>query len=42
MYLRPLVNRNPMLTNRNYAPGHDQLPWAIDPEQYDGEARARQ
>jgi hypothetical protein len=42
MFLRPLVNRNPMLTNRNYAPGRDQLPWAIDPEQYDGEARARQ
>jgi len=34
MYLRPLFNRNPMLTNRNYAPGHDQLPWAIGPEHY--------
>ncbi len=32
MYLRPLVNRNPMLTNRNYAPGYDELPWAMDPE----------
>jgi hypothetical protein len=31
MYLRPLINRNPMLTNQNYAPGHDELPWAIDP-----------
>src|SRR5438105_318469 len=41
MYLRPLVNRNPMLTNQNYAPGHDQLPWAIDPAQYDGRTGAR-
>jgi hypothetical protein len=40
MYLRPLTNRNPMLTNRNYAPGYDQVPWAIDPEEYDGEVRA--
>ena len=31
MYLRPLINRNPMMTNRNYAQGHDQLPWAIIP-----------
>lgn len=31
MYLRPLVNRNPMMTNRNYAPGHDELSWAISP-----------
>jgi hypothetical protein len=42
MYLRPLVNRNPLLTNQNYAHGHDQLPWAIDPEQYDGPRAARQ
>jgi hypothetical protein len=34
MYLRPLINRNPILTNRNYAPGHDLLPWAIGPESY--------
>ena len=31
MYLRPLINRNPMLTNQNYAPGYEELPWAIDP-----------
>ena len=31
MYLRPLVNRNPIMTNRNYAQGHDQLSWAIAP-----------
>ena len=42
MYLRPLVNRNPTLTNQNYSPGYDQMPWAIDPEQFDGERRARQ
>jgi hypothetical protein len=35
MYLRPLVNRNPMLTNMNYAPGYDQQSWAIGPEHYD-------
>ena len=31
MYLRPLVNRNPMMTNRNYAQGYDQLPWGMAP-----------
>jgi catechol-2,3-dioxygenase len=36
MCLRPLVNRNPMQTNRNYAAGYDELPWALGPEQYDG------
>jgi hypothetical protein len=35
MYLRPLVNRNPTQTNRNYAHGHDQLPWAMNPDEYD-------
>src|SRR6202030_4815406 len=34
MYLRPLINRNPMLTNRNYASGYDQVAWAIGPEHY--------
>jgi hypothetical protein len=29
MYLRPLINRNPLMTNRNYAHGHDQIPWAL-------------
>jgi len=42
MYLRPLFNRNPTVTNRNYAAGYDQLPWAIDPESYDDQPRARQ
>jgi hypothetical protein len=35
MYLRPLINRNPAQTNRNYAHGHDQWLWAMDPDQYD-------
>jgi catechol-2,3-dioxygenase len=36
MYLRPLINRNPMQTNRNYAHGHDQWQWAMEPDEYDG------
>jgi hypothetical protein len=35
MYLRPLVNRNPAQTNRNYAHGFDQWSWAMDPAEYD-------
>jgi len=35
MYLRPLINRNPAQTNRNYASGHDQWLWAMEPDQYD-------
>jgi catechol 2,3-dioxygenase-like lactoylglutathione lyase family enzyme len=35
MYLRPLINRDPAQTNRNYAHGHDQLPWTMEPEEYD-------
>jgi hypothetical protein len=35
MYLRQLINRNPAQTNRNYAHGHDQWQWAMEPEQYD-------
>jgi len=31
MYLRPLFNRNPLMTHRNYAQGYDQHPWAIAP-----------
>jgi predicted enzyme related to lactoylglutathione lyase len=36
MYLRPLINRNPTLTNQNYAAGHEQAAWAIDPHDYEG------
>jgi catechol-2,3-dioxygenase len=41
MYLRPLVNRNPLATNMNYASGYDQLPWALGPEGYDDMAGGR-
>jgi hypothetical protein len=34
MYLRPLVNRNPIINNQNYAPGYDQVSWAIGPQFY--------
>lgn len=36
MYLRPLINRNPAVTNRTYAEGHEQWDWAMGPDQYDG------
>ena len=36
MFMRPMVNRNPTLTNRNYAFNHDQSHWAMGPDQYDG------
>jgi catechol 2,3-dioxygenase-like lactoylglutathione lyase family enzyme len=29
LYNRPLVNRNPAQTNRNYAPGHDAALWSL-------------
>jgi hypothetical protein len=35
MCLRPLVNRNPTQTNRNYAAGYDQRAWAMGPDHYD-------
>jgi hypothetical protein len=35
MFMRPLVNRNPAETNRTYAPGHEQWPWAMGPDEYD-------
>jgi hypothetical protein len=35
MYLRPLLNRDPAQTNRTYAHGHDQWPWAMGPDAYD-------
>ena len=36
MYMRPLINRNPAQTNRNYANGYDQWLWAMEPDDYDG------
>jgi hypothetical protein len=41
MCLRQLVNRNPALTNRNYAHGHDEAAWTIGPVHYDDQARGR-
>jgi catechol-2,3-dioxygenase len=29
MYGRPLVNRNPAATNRDYKPGHDSMSWSM-------------
>jgi hypothetical protein len=31
MFGRPLLNRNPAVTNRNYKPGHDAISWAMTP-----------
>jgi hypothetical protein len=31
-----MVNRNPVVNNRNYAYSHDQISWAMGPDQYDG------
>jgi len=35
MCLRPLVNRNPAQTARNYANGYDQNSWAMEPLHFD-------
>jgi len=35
LFLRPLINRNPLQTNRNYAKGHDQWQWAMGPDHFD-------
>lgn len=32
LYARPLVNRDPDQTNRDYRPGYDAAPWALDRE----------
>ncbi len=29
MFARPLINRNPAQTNRDYRPGHDEMSWAM-------------
>lgn len=31
LYARPNVNRNPAITNRSYAPGHEDAAWAAAP-----------
>jgi hypothetical protein len=35
MYLRDLVNRDPLQTNRNYAHGRDEWAWTMEPDEYD-------
>ena len=35
MFLRPLVNRNPAQTTRNFAAGYEAAPWAMGPAHYD-------
>jgi hypothetical protein len=35
MFLRPLVNRNPLQSNRTYSPGYDGSSWAMAPEHFD-------
>lgn len=30
LYGRDHLNRNPAITNNNYSPGHEQLPWTVD------------
>jgi hypothetical protein len=41
MFLRPLVNRNPTQTARNYAQGHDAALWAMDPVHFDDQQMRR-
>ena len=41
MCLRPLVNRNPSQTARNYANGYDQVSWAMEPMHYDDQQLRR-
>ena len=31
MYARPLLNRDPAITNRSYAPGHQEMAWSTAP-----------
>jgi len=35
MFMRPLVNRNPAQTARNYSMGHDDIAWAMSPAHFD-------
>ena len=41
MCLRPLVNRNPAQTARNYANGYDQNSWAMEPQHFDDQQARR-
>jgi hypothetical protein len=41
MFMRPLVNRNPAQTARNYANGYDQASWAMEPLHFDDQQMRR-
>jgi hypothetical protein len=42
MCLRPLVNRNPVQTARNYANGYDNVSWAMEPMHFDDQRIRRE
>ena len=42
MFFRPLVNRNPAQTARNYSNGYDQNSWAMEPQHFDDQRSAAQ
>jgi len=41
MFMRPLVNRNPVQTARNYSNGYDQVSWAMEPQHFDDQQARR-
>jgi hypothetical protein len=41
MFMRPLINRNPTQTARNYANGYDAAPWAMEPLHFDDQRQRR-
>ena len=41
MFMRPLVNRNPDQTARNYSNGYDQNSWAMEPQHFDDQQARR-
>jgi hypothetical protein len=41
MFMRPLVNRNPAQTARNYSNGYDQNSWAMEPQHFDDQQARR-
>jgi hypothetical protein len=41
MFMRPLVNRNPAQTARNYSNGYDQTSWAMEPQHFDDQQARR-
>jgi hypothetical protein len=41
LFMRPLVNRNPAQTARNYSNGYDQTSWAMEPQHFDDQQARR-